>query len=215
MPVYKYKAMRMTGERIEKICSSANREELFSRLKQQGYYPIHIEETVESREIKNISLLKGFRVTIKDIAIFCRQFYTMLNAGVPIITCLDIMRSQTENKKLRKTLSKVYEGIQRGMTFSEALKNYSDVFPNLFIYIVEAGEITGNLDSIMNRVALYYEKENSIRNKVKAAMVYPFILLVVSVCIIIFLLIFVIPMFVAMFESNSAKLPFITRLFFV
>ncbi|KXZ38928.1 Type II secretion system F domain-containing protein, partial [Alkalithermobacter thermoalcaliphilus JW-YL-7 = DSM 7308] len=104
------------------------------------------------------------------------------------MTCLDILKSQTENKNLKSSLNQCYEDVQRGMSFSESLKKNNDVFPSLLISMIEVGEVSGNLDIIMNRMATYYEKENKIYTKVKGAMTYPIILSIVSAVVVTFLL---------------------------
>ena len=179
-------------------------------LRENRHYPVNIKEAKEEKDIRNLQIFS--RIKTKDIAIFCRQFYTMLNAGVTIMSCLDILRQQTENKKLKHIIGKIYEEVQKGLTFSEALKNHKNVFPELLINMVEAGEVSGNLDTIMDRMANHYEKEFKINNKIKSAMVYPIILSVVSIGVVIFLITFVMPTFMEMFEGGDTPLPAPTRI---
>lgn len=205
MPAYKYKAITSDGKTLEGVYSAKNKEEVLTMLRENRYYPVNIQETDEEKDIRNIQLFS--RVKIKDIAIFCRQFYTMLNAGVTIINCLDILRQQTQNKRLRRVIGEIYEDVQKGLTFSEALKNHGNVFPELLINMVEAGEVSGNLDTIMNRMADHYEKEFKINNKIKGAMVYPIILSIVAMGVVFFLITFVMPTFMEMFEGSDVPLP--------
>lgn len=208
MPKYKYLAINEIGKKISGTYTTDNRNELIKMLRDNKYHPIEIKEVVEGKDINF-----GFKkVKTKDIAIFARQFYTMLNSGLSLVNCIGILRVQTENKVLKKTLNLVYDDLQKGMTFSDSLNKYKDVFPELLINMVEAGEISGNLDTIMNRMANHYERENKVMNKVKGAMVYPVILSVISLVIIIFLLVFVMPTFVSMFESSGVSLPLPTRI---
>lgn len=210
MPDYKYKAITNTGKNISGEYTAKSINEVKIMMKENEYYPVKIEEVVKGKEI---NILEAFnRIKIKDIAVFCRQLYTMLNAGVTIIKSLDILRVQTENKKLRLIMGALYEEVQKGLTFSEALKNHQDTFPELLINMVEAGEVSGNLDIIMDRLATHYEKENKINNKVKGAMVYPIILSIVATVVVIFLLTFVMPTFVSMFEGSGVELPLPTRI---
>jgi len=210
MATYKYKAITNEGKPLEGIYSAKDKEEVISMLRENRYYPVNIEKAEEEKDIRELQVFS--RVKVKDIAVFCRQFYTMLNAGVTIINCLDILRQQTESKKLKHVTGQVYEEVQKGLTFSEALKNHTNVFPELLINMVEAGEVSGNLDTIMDRMAGHYEKEFRINNKVRGAMVYPIILSIVAVGVVIFMLTFVMPTFMEMFEGSDIPLPAPTRL---
>ena len=205
MAKYRYRAITNEGKSLEGMYSAKNEEEVILMLRENRYYPINIKETEEEKDIRSLPAFS--KVKAKDIAVFCRQFYTMLNAGVTIINCLDILRQQTENKKLKQVINKVHEDVQKGLTFSEALKNHKNVFPELLINMVEAGEVSGNLDTIMDRMAEHYEKEFKINNKIKSSMVYPLVLSVVAVGVVIFMLIFVMPTFMEMFEGSDAPLP--------
>ncbi|WIF94513.1 type II secretion system F family protein [Caminicella sporogenes] len=210
MPIFKYKAVSSSGEKIDGVYETSTKNQVINMLKEKKYFPIFVEEVHESKDIKSFKIFN--KVKIKDISIFCRQFYVMLNAGVAIINCLDILRRQTENKKLKKVIEQVYEDVQKGAALSEAMKKHDDIFPELFIYMIEAGEVSGTLDIIMERMANHYEKENKIQNKVKGAMVYPIILSIISLGIVTFLLTFVMPTFVGMFEGSGVKLPLPTRI---
>lgn len=209
MPEYKYEAIKKDGERVKGTYEADSKNHVLNMLKEKKLYPVKVEEVVQSKEI-----VFGIfnKIKTKDIAVFCRQFHVMLNAGVPIMNCLDILRHQTDNKKLKGVLGEVYEEVQKGLTFSETLKNHRNIFPELLIYMVEAGELSGTLDIIMERMAVHYEKENKIQNKVKGAMIYPIILSIVSVLVVIFLLTFVMPTFVGMFEGSGVQLPLPTRI---
>ncbi|OPJ56331.1 type II secretion system F family protein [Alkalithermobacter paradoxus] len=209
MPIYKYKGINELGQKIQSTVYANDENEVLDIIRKGNYYPIEIKR-VRELEIRNLLHIK--KVKIKDIAIFCRQLYTLLNSGITIITCLDILRVQTENKYLKSSISECYEEVQKGISFSESLRKNSDIFPNLLINMVEVGEISGNLDVIMNRMAVYYEKENKIYTKIKGAMTYPIILSIVSAIVVAFLLTFVLPTFVAMFESAGAALPMPTRI---
>lgn len=210
MARYKYKALTAAGIVVEGVYEAKSKNDVLAMLRQNQYFPVKIVEQSEGREIELGKLFK--RVGDKDIAVFCRQFHSMLDAGLSLINCLDILRLQSGNKYLRDTISEVYEKVQQGLTFSEALKRYADVFPELLINMVMAGEASGNLDTILDRMATHYEKETRILNKVKGAMIYPMALALVSVLVVIFLLIFVFPSFISMFESSGTPLPLPTRI---
>ncbi|WP_026475847.1 type II secretion system F family protein [Alkaliphilus transvaalensis] len=210
MPVFQYKAITKQGERVQGSHYAHDEGEVIAMLRQNLYYPVEIREMEEAKKITEVSFART--INSKDIAIFCRQFYTMLHAGVPIVTCLDVLKLQTENKKLKTLLEDVSSGIQRGVTLSEALRTHRKLIPELLINMIEAGEISGNLDGIMERMANHYEKENKITNKIKGAMVYPIILSVVAVFVIVFLLTFVMPTFIGMFQDSNVPLPLPTRI---
>ncbi|PAB58512.1 type II secretion system F family protein [Anaeromicrobium sediminis] len=210
MPTYKYKGISKTGEKIEGTYTARDKQAVIRMIRENQNIPIKVEEVIEGS--KKISLGLFGKVKIKDIAIFCRQFYTMLNAGVTIINCLDILRLQTENKRLRKVIGEVHEEVQKGFSFSESLRKHREVFPDLLINMAQTGEVSGTLDVIMGRMAIHYEKENNIRNKVQGAMMYPIILSVISIIIVIFLLTVVMPIFLNMFIRNGAQLPLPTRI---
>lgn len=205
MIAYKYRAITNSGRKLEGIYNAKSKEEVISMLREKKYYPVTIRETDADKDIRELQIFS--KVKTKDIAIFCRQFYTMLNAGVTIINCLDILRQQTESKRLRYVIGKLYEDVQKGLTFSEALKKHTNIFPELLINMVEAGEVSGNLDTIMDRMSVHYEKEFKINNKIKGAMIYPAILSILAVGVVIFMLIFIMPTFTGMFEGSDTPLP--------
>lgn len=205
MTLYKYKAITDKGQNVNGTYETNNESEVVVMLKQNKYYPVNVEKIIEKKDVLDILFLKNIK--IKDLAIFCRQFYTMLNAGVPIVNCLKVLEVQTENKKLKRSLSNVYDDIQKGATFSVALRNHKDIFPDLLINMIAAGELSGNLDSILERMSIHYEKESKISNKIKGAMVYPIMLSIVSILVVIFLLVFVMPTFLSMFEDETLPVP--------
>jgi len=208
MPDFKYKAMNRQGKKLEGRYRAKNESEVLYMLKANSYYPLSIEEVIEAN---TIDLGRFTKVKTKDIAIFCRQFYTMLNAGATIISCLDVLREQTQNKKLKKSLDAVYDEVQKGVTLSEAMRNHGEVFPSLLINMIESGEVSGNLDIIMSRMSVNYEKETKLNNKIRGAMVYPIILSGLTITIVIFLLTFIMPTFVSMFKDSGTELPALTQ----
>ena len=209
MKKFKYRAMSTDGNKINGDYNASSRDEVISMITANGYYPLMVEEIVESTKIEFKFLEK---VTTKDIAIFCRQLYTMMDAGVSINSALNIMSKQITNKKLKNVVAEIEEEVEKGEMLSTAMKKYSDVFPNLLISMVESGEISGNLDTMMLRMSAHYEKENKINNKIKAAMVYPAVLSVVAIVAVMFIMTFVMPTFMDMFASEEINLPLITKI---
>ncbi len=206
---FEYRAVTESGQVVEGIHEAHNEQEVLAMLRDNEYMPISIEL---KREEKPVSSYFSKKVTKKDIAVYCRQFFTMLNAGVSIVKCLDILEVQTENRVMKKATRATYDDVQKGMTLSEAMRKHEKVFPNLLVNMVEAGEVSGSLDVIMERMALHYEKENKIENKIKGAMVYPIVLGVVSIAVVVFLLVAVMPTFIGMFESSGVELPTPTKI---
>ncbi len=208
MAVYKCSVVDQSGKKQKINKDAATKAEMIDYLKQNNYVIIDIKQSAGSVDLSGIS---GKRIKSKDLAVFCKQLYAMLKAGVTIVNSLDILKQQTENKRLSKIISQMYDDLQKGNTFSEALSHHKDAFPAIFISMVEAGELSGNIDIIMNRLANHFEKEYKIENKVKGAMTYPIILAVVCVAVVIFLLTTIMPTFVEMYSSSGVELPKITQ----
>lgn len=206
---FKYKAVSENGQVIEGYHEAQSEEEVVNMLKNNKYFPMDIEKEIGA-DIRTSLFAK--KVTKKDIAVFSRQFYTMLDAGIGVVEALDILKRQTENKTLKQTIDIVYEDVQKGMSLSEAMGKHEKVFPSLLINMVEAGEVSGNLDVIMERMAIHYEKEFNIENKIKNAFMYPIILSIVAISVVIFLLVVVMPTFIGMFEESGTTLPTPTRI---
>ncbi len=210
--VYKYKAIDNTGRPIEAEFHANTKDEVLSMLREKGYTPVKIElQEQKSKDVGDIGLFQK-KVKIKDISVFCKQLYTMLNAGMPLSNALDVLADQTENKVLRLTTKDVYSQVQTGAVLSQAMKKHKKIFPNLLITMVEAGEMTGNLDNVLAKMSEHYEKENKINSKIKGAMVYPAVLSVAAVSVVIFLLTFIMPTFTGMFTSSGVELPLPTRI---
>lgn len=209
MPKYEYTAIKKDGKKINGIHDVDTKAEVVSMLRNNGYYIVSIELKEGSKEIKINPFSK---VSSKEISIFARQFYTMLNAGITILPIMDILSKQTINKKLQKSISEMHEDLQKGLTFSESILKQKKIFPGLFINMIIAGENSGNLDIMMEKMSDHYEKENKINNKVRSAMIYPAILSIVSLVVVIFLLTVVMPTFINMFEGSGAPLPMPTRI---
>ncbi len=211
MPVYKYRALTENGLKIDGVRNFNTKDEALAYLRQNNQFPINIEELVEGGRTINVVNIFS-KVKTKDIAIFCRQFYTMINAGVIILNSLDILRHQTQNKILRHAVGEMYESVQKGMTLSEAMQVHHNIFPDLLINMVAAGEVSGTLDVVMSRMATHYEKEHKINAKVTGAMIYPAFLGAIALGMIFFLLIFVLPTFQTVFEQSGVVLPLPTRI---
>ncbi|MCE5221056.1 MAG: type II secretion system F family protein [Clostridium sp.] len=208
MPKFKYRVMNSDGEKIEGRYEANSKEEVIDFISGNGYYPLMVEEISEST---NIEIKFKKKVKFKDLSVFCRQFYTMLNAGVPILTCLEILSVQIENQKLREATKDINEEVEKGGVLSDAMRKHTDVFPELLVSLIASGEASGNLDAIMLRMSTHYEKENKINNKVTGALIYPMVLGMVSIGAVVFILTYVMPTFTEIFKQSGTVLPWSTR----
>jgi type IV pilus assembly protein PilC len=154
----------------------------------------------------------GGKITTKDLVVFTRQFATMIDAGLPLVQCLDILGRQQENKEFKKVLVEVKESVESGSTFADALKKHPKVFDELFVNLVAAGEVGGILDTILNRLAAYLEKAHKLKKKVKGAMTYPATVVGIAVIVISVIMVFVIPSFEKMFADFGSALPTPTQI---
>src|SRR6056297_2031838 len=211
MPNFNYTALDDRGKKINGSYNAGSITEVIEMLKDKKYIPVDIKEKKSSSmELGSFDILS--RVKVKDLAVFCRQFQVMLNAGVTIVSSMDILQAQTDKKVFKVIIQELFEQEQKGSTFSEALKSHKDVFPEIMISMVEAGEVYGNLDTIMSRLSIHFEKEFKIENKVKGAMIYPIILVIAIVSVVTFLLVVVMPMFIGMFSGAGVELPKLTQI---
>lgn len=206
MKKFKYKAMKNDGTKTTGEYEANSRDDVMEMITSNGYYPLKVEEVIESATI-NINR----KIKVKEISIFCRQMYTMLDAGVPLINALNLMSTQVTNKHLVEIVKELEEDVRKGEMLSNSMRKFPEAFPTLLTSMVESGEASGNLDEMFLRMSTHFEKENKINNKVKAAMIYPIILAIVGVAALIVVMTFVMPTFVSLFESSDAKLPAATR----
>jgi len=208
MAVFVYTGRTRGGQTLAGEMEAANREAVVAKLRTQQIIATSVRAKAKDFVIPGF----GGGVTEKDIVIFTRQFATMIDAGLPLVQCLEILASQQENKVFKKTLMEIRQSVEGGSTFAAALKQHPKVFTSLYANMVEAGEAGGILDTILNRLAQYMEKAMGLKKKVKSAMVYPSTIISVAVVVVIFLLIFVIPTFKSMFEGFGATLPLPTQI---
>ena len=206
MPVYIYSARTVTGDIQTGNVELPNREAVIGHLRRQRLIPVTVRE-----KPKEINLTFGRRVTMKEIVHFTRQFATMVNSGLPLVQCLDILAQQSENKFLARAIREVQADVESGATLADALKNHPKVFNELYVNMVAAGEAGGILDTVLLRLSVFLEKNEALVRKVKGAMIYPGVILSVAVIAITVLLVFVIPTFENMFASVDLTLPAPTR----
>ncbi|MDA8423400.1 MAG: type II secretion system F family protein [Nitrospiraceae bacterium] len=187
-----------------------SKEEVIALLRKQNILPINV--TAKPKELKLSMQFGSPKITDKDVVIFTRQLATMIDAGLPLVQCLDILGTQTENKSLAKIVGQVRSDVESGATFADALKKHPKVFDNLYVNMVAAGEAGGILDTILQRLAAYMEKFAKIKSQIKSAMIYPSVILFVAVAVVALLLVVVVPMLANMFASSGQALPLPTRI---
>jgi type IV pilus assembly protein PilC len=205
MPEYVWKARTSAGNFITGEMMEVNESVVTTKLRKMNYADIKVKKKPKDL-FANIELLQP-KVTTKDVVIFTRQFATMIDAGLPLVQCLEILASQQENKTFKKILTSVKQSVEGGSTFADALKAHPKVFDQLFVNLVHAGETGGILDTILRRLAVFLEKSQALKRKVKGAMVYPAVVVTIAVAVVTVLLVFVIPVFKTMFEGAGQKLP--------
>jgi len=185
-----------------------SKEEVFALLRKQNILPINVSAKPKEMKLK----FGAPKVTDKDIVILTRQLATMIDAGLPLVQCLDILGSQTENESLAKVVTQVRSDVESGSTFADALKKHPKIFDNLYVNMVAAGEAGGILDTILQRLAVYMEKFARIKRQIKSAMIYPSVILFVAVSVVALLMVIVVPMLGAMFAESGQLLPLPTRI---
>lgn len=201
MPVYGYTFRDASGA-VQKGTAEADTEEILrKRFEEQGFQIMEVE-VLRARRTKARSY---GRVKLTRLAVFCRQFSTMVDAGVSLVRCLDVLGQQTEDPKLRKILADVGERVEGGESLSRALQRHPKAFNNLFVGLVRAGEIGGVLEETLQRISHFLEKDVELRRKIRAALTYPILVMVFAVAIVIFLVSYIVPQFIAVFEDLGIK----------
>ena len=208
---FEYQARDAKGQLFKGTVLADNEDAAAVFVRNKGYFVTRLKEAKPKQDLR-VMFQNMQTVTIKDIALLCRQFATMLEAGLPMLTCLNILAEQSENPRLKDIVQKIFKSVQEGMSLSASLRQYPDIFPDIMISMVEAGELGGVMDNIMNRLAVQFEKQYRLNEKVKAAMTYPIVVVVFAFLISGFILTFILPTFVAMFASMKVELPLITRI---
>jgi type IV pilus assembly protein PilC len=206
MAKYSFKVIDSAGKQSKKTVDAKSEEAARSKLRSEGYSVAGVGKEVGSGKGK-----KGGKVTNRDLSVFCKQFASVLRAGVPMISALDMMSEQMTNKALKTALSDAASYVQKGGTMSQALAQSPKVFPSTLVNMVAAGETSGKMEIAFERMATQFEKDGAIQSKIKSAMVYPIVILVVLVGVVGLLMVMVIPTFSEMFKEMGTKLPAATQ----
>ncbi len=208
MPTFVWKGRTASGATTSGELAAGSQADVVAALRQKKIIPT----SIKLKEEKKGLTLFGGRVSLRALGVFTRQFSTMLNAGLPLLSCLEILAKQTESSGLRRVLGEVRGDVEGGLALADALRRQPKVFDNLYVNMVESGETGGALDVILMRLATYLEKSAALRRKIRGAMIYPAIITLVAIGAISVMLLFVIPIFAKMFEGVGAELPGMTQL---
>ncbi|WP_138415513.1 type II secretion system F family protein [Aquibacillus sediminis] len=204
MAYFRYKGRDRLGKAKQGKISAESKQEAVANLKLNGVIVFQIDE-LNSILYKEIHF--GKKVKHKDFVIFLRQFSTLIDAGVTLVEATTILQEQTDSKHIKSSLAKITEHLESGETLSQAMERYDDIYPSLLTNMIHAGEVSGNLDEILDNMATYYEKQNQLRQKIVTALTYPLTVGVFALLISIFLLTFIVPTFANMFTSMGEDLP--------
>lgn len=209
MATYEYTAVDRAGKQKKGTMEAQTEERVKDFLKSEGLIPITIKE--QSLLSKDISFGRK-RVKARDLSVFCRQFNSILNAGVTILNALNMLSEQTENKVLREAIKQVQIDVEKGESLTVAMSKHAQTFPPIMIHMVEAGEASGSLEVAFERLAVQFEKQAKTSGLIKKAMVYPCVVVVVAIVVVIVMLVVVFPQFEEMFEQVGGDLPAITKI---
>ena len=214
MPTFVWEGKTAQGRAMKGELEAPNLEAVVTVLRHRRIRPIPNRIREKGKGLEKEITIPGFgeKVKTKDLSIFTRQFATMIDAGLPIVQCLDILGEQSESKLLRNTVRTIRQDVEGGATLADALRKHPKIFDALYINMVEAGEAGGVLNTVLNRIALFIEKANKLKKKVKGAMIYPCAIIAVAVIVVSILLIFVIPVFAELYGSMGKALPAPTQI---
>jgi type IV pilus assembly protein PilC len=209
---FDYQVRDKTGKMVTGQLEADSQAAVAAKLTSMGYAPLRIDKVNESGLQMEINLPWSNRVKLKDLAIFSRQFATMINSGLSLIRALSILREQTENKKLGETIEDIRQKVEAGTSLSAAMAEHEKVFPKLYVAMVRAGEAAGMLDEVLLRVAAMLEADVKLRSKIKSAMTYPVIVFIMAILLSTVMLIFIVPVFADMFDDLGGQLPWLTQM---
>jgi len=205
MPIFLWKARTRQGTIKKGEIEAGNNEAVMAQLRAQMLTPVSVK--AKPKDISEYLPFLKPGITVKDLVIFTRQFATMIDAGLPLVQCLQILGDQNENPTFKGVIREVKSDVEQGSTFADALRKHRKPFDELYVNLVQAGEIGGILDTILNRLSAYLEKADALARKVKGAMVYPATVLVVAIIVVVLMLVKIIPVFEKMFADFGGTLP--------
>jgi type IV pilus assembly protein PilC len=210
MPIYQWKGRTRQGSLKKGEIKAMNEAAVMAQLRAQMLSPVSVKE--KARAVSEYLAFLKQRITTRELVIFTRQFATMIDAGLPLVQCLEILADQQPNKTFKAVTRQIKADVEQGSTFADALGKHPKPFDALYVNLVQAGEVGGILDTILNRLAVYLEKADALARKVKGAMVYPTTVLVVAIGVVVLMLVKVIPTFEKMFADFGGELPAPTQM---
>ena len=211
MPVYTYRARDRSGKIVTATMEASTEREVAAALRDKGMFVAEIKPPARglNMEIKMPAWLDA--PGLRDVTIFSRQFATVIAAGLPVVQSLNILQRQADKQGMKDALNKIRQDVETGLPLSDALAKFPRIFNKLYVYLARAGEVSGNLDGILERVAAYMEKQQAIRGKVRSAMTYPAVVLVIALAVTFFLLTGIVPQFAQILDQLGGDLPLITQ----
>jgi len=209
MPKFQYRAKNIAGRILEGVYEAPSQQIVVDMLRQKSFYLLEVKKLPERKDLREMDLFA--RITTNDLTIFCKQFASILRAGVPLIKALQMLGAQTENVLLKSIIRKVSEDIQKGSSLSMAMSSHGKKFPLILIHMIHAGEVSGTLENSLEVMSTHFEKAHKLQQRVKSAMIYPTVVIVVAAAVVVFLLTFVVPIFTKLFEDSGTELPAVTR----
>lgn len=208
MPGFSYVAVDKRGKEKRGSLEAETRERALEQLKAEGLIPVSVRE--QGALNKEIDFSIGKKVKPRDLSVFCRQFVSITQAGVPMKEALQMLSEQTENKWLKRAISEVLLNVEKGNTLADSMRSQPDIFPSMLVNMVEAGEQSGSLEMAFSRMAVHFEKEAKLKATIKKATIYPIILVIAAIGVIAVMLLFVIPIFIDMFADLDIEMPALT-----
>lgn len=222
MAQFSYKALDKGGKEIRGSIEATGEDAVVERLRSMGYYVTHVTKQKQGLGQVDLADLPIFRiigkvisrgkVPLKQLSAFSRQLATLIGAGLPLLRSLQILQEQVEDKNMRDALDSIVASVEDGQTLSEALAKHPRIFNRLYVNMVKAGEIGGALEQVLDRLALFQEKAQAIRSKVKGAMWYPAVVISIAMIVVAVIMIYVVPKFAKMFQDLGGDLPFLTQM---
>jgi general secretion pathway protein F len=213
MPVYEYNALNKKGKQISGFIDAGNMSTAKSRLRESKIFPISMTEvdTPEARKnLKTVSFFLNPKISIADTAVMTRQLSTLISAGFPLITALNTILPQIKKPSLKRILSKVKDSIEEGKSFANALGRYPGIFSNIYVNMVRAGEASGTLGIVLERLADIFENQSKMNRKIKSALAYPVLMALIGTGVLFFLMTVIVPNITAIFDEMNHSLPFTT-----
>ena len=208
METFSYKAVDASGKDVKGAIEAESKDEAARKIKEQGFTPISIGKQGALDKDVNLSFFGPRKIPARDMSVFCRQFASILKAGVSVINALEMLGEQTENKRLKEAIERTQSSVEN---LSDSMRE-NEEFPSILVDMIKAGEASGSLENSLTRMAVQFEKDAKLKGVVKKAMMYPIVLIFVMIGVIVVMLTFVIPSFMTMFEDLDSELPITTRM---